>query len=339
MIKYMFGIRALLVALLCNFGRTFSPSLSQRNHHSRSLPLRSQLLEFVEPTTGVTVRLVGAMHYNPVSIGLARTTIKELAEEDRLGSVVIESCDLRWETTMEADPLVQKLLLSEMRAAHDLALEYKCPLVLGDQRINVTTSSMGNGFKETFRDLAKPLSGWNSFWMKVTEARRQAVPLGDGYLNSLAFLDPKLLAAAPVALVKYPLSFIIKSPIPSIAFLSLLFYADSAYAAPMDEMTASDWLGEFLGWALETAIFARVFLKELLVDRNVVLARNILEQCRYYQESPKLRDRIFRGGRSSEIVYADGSVQPRFQKDKVVVAVLGLAHCNGIKKILEEQSL
>ncbi|ACI65540.1 predicted protein [Phaeodactylum tricornutum CCAP 1055/1] len=314
---------------------------------SQSIPAlsASQLLEFVEPTTGVTVKLVGAMHYNPASIALAEETIRDLAVQGRLGSVVIESCDIRWNATMDTDPFLQKLLQSEMRAAHDIALAYQRPLVLGDQRINITTRELGAGLKETLTQLLDPVQGWRAFWGNVTTARRDAIPVGDGFLSAFAFLDPKLLLAAPVSLAKYPLSYVAKAPVTSIAILSLLFFADSAYAVPVDDMTTTDWVGELTGAALETAFFARVFLKELLADRNPILAQNILAQCRYYSPTPDLPiwRRLFHGNakfdsRRDQCVYAEDSVLPRYENSgKVVVAVLGLAHCNGIKKLLEEQ--
>ena len=58
-----------------------------------------QLLEFVEPTTNVTVVLIGSMHYNPASIELVETTVDKLGREEKLGSVIIESCDIRWNKT------------------------------------------------------------------------------------------------------------------------------------------------------------------------------------------------------------------------------------------------
>merc|ERR1712238_383379 len=42
-----------------------------------------QLLEFVEPTTNVTVLLIGSMHYNPASIDLVETTVEKLGLEDK----------------------------------------------------------------------------------------------------------------------------------------------------------------------------------------------------------------------------------------------------------------
>ena len=64
----------------------------------------SQVAEFIEPTTGVTVKIVGSMHYNPASIELAKNTISELGEERKLGSIIIESCDLRWNSKPRKDP-------------------------------------------------------------------------------------------------------------------------------------------------------------------------------------------------------------------------------------------
>jgi len=45
---------------------------------------------------------------------------------------VIESCEQRWNTTLESQ-VTKEALLSEMKAAHDLGLKYNVPVVLGDQ--------------------------------------------------------------------------------------------------------------------------------------------------------------------------------------------------------------
>lgn len=47
---------------------------------------------------------------------------------------------------MESE-LVRDALLSEMKAAHDLGIKYKRPVVLGDQDINVTVAELKNGAK------------------------------------------------------------------------------------------------------------------------------------------------------------------------------------------------
>ena len=245
---------------------------------SSSSALQSQILDFIEPTTGVQVKLIGAMHYNPASIQLATDSINALAAENKLGSIIIESCDLRWNATVE-NQMIKNALMSEMKAAYDLGIMYQRPVVLGDQRINVTVSQLQNGAKEAVLDLLQP---WNGGWVRLIEsistARKVAVPLGDTFLGLESFFDPKLLAAAPVSLVKYPLSYLVKSPMfaAAICTLILLGGVDSSDAYVNDSMTATDIFESLSLSVLETIVFARIFLKELLAERNEVLASNIV---------------------------------------------------------------
>ncbi|KAL7447999.1 LOW QUALITY PROTEIN: hypothetical protein ACHAWC_000268, partial [Mediolabrus comicus] len=181
--------------------------------------LQSQILDFIEPNTGVPVKLIGAMHYNPASIKLAEDCINQLAAEGKLGSIIIESCDIRWNATLENE-FVQDQLMSEMRAAHDLGMLYQRPVVLGDQRINVTVAQLKNGAKEAVLGTALE---WRmaTIVSKYFIGSEVAVPLGDQFLGFDSFFDPKLLAAAPVSLLKYPLSYIVRSPVFSVGVLSL----------------------------------------------------------------------------------------------------------------------
>lgn len=67
-----------------------------------------------------------------------------------------------------------------------------------------------------------------------------------------------------------------------------------------------------------------------------------LEQCRNYDAQNTNNgwlDKLFSssGDKSNDAVYAPGSVIGKPESGgKVVVAVLGLAHCNGIKKLLAD---
>ena len=303
-----------------------------------------QLLEFIEPTTGVKVKLVGSMHYNPASIKLTQDTIGELAERNELGSIIIESCNLRWNTTLETGPLLQKLLFSEMRAAHDLGMEYRRPVILGDQLINVTVSELKNGVKESFLDITTPTNGgWSSFANTVKEAREIALPFGKQYLNVFAFFEPKLLLASPVAFLKYPFSYIVKSPVASAVILTLLAAAstDAAGATtPETVLQPSDYVSDFVLSALETLLFARIFLKELLADRNEILARNILKQCQLYQKQPRWKSWWLQQQGKMQVPYAPDSAKNQFEAEpKTVVAVMGMAHCNGVAKLLQENRL
>jgi len=112
--------------------------------------------------------------------------------------------------------------------------------------------------------------------------------------------------------------------------------------AATDAMSTTDLAESLTVSVLETAVFARVFLKELLSERNDVLANNIYQQCLNYQSTAEANwlDKIFSpqttGDRAANAVYAPDSVVATPSEGKTVVAVLGLAHCNGIKKIMTE---
>lgn len=339
------SMRVFLLAFLVSRCHPFTTRAQGRRPGWSLPPLRNQVLDFVEPTTGVPIRLVGAMHYNPRSIQVALENINDLAVEGQLGSIVIESCDIRWNATLENE-LMKDALMSEMKAAHDLGMKYSRPVVLGDQRINITVAELKKGAKEAVLDLVQP---WNGGWGRLADsiltARREAVPFGDQFLGLGSYFDAKLLAASPVSLVKYPLSYAVKSPFVAavVGALILIGGVDSSDAYVSDAVGTTDILESLVVSTLETVIFGRVFLKELLQDRNVVLAEAILAQCRNYEAENTEKgwfDTLFNmksnGDRATGAVYAPGSVVGRPEDRKTVVAVLGLAHCNGIKKLLTE---
>lgn len=342
-----------------------SPFISAKIRSSKAL-FGNQLLTFQEPSTNVTVQLVGSMHYNPTSIQLVEETIADLAEKDQLGSVVIESCDIRWQTTTEMNPLLQKFLQSEMRAACEVTLDANRPVVLGDQRINITVDRMKAGFKETVVDLVRPdQGGWQRIWSNITAAWIETSPPNDGgkYLTVTEFFDPKLVLNFPISLLKYPTSYFVRAPVATLAFFSLLYFGDGlgdATTIPMDEMTVFDWTTSLSVAILELIVFARILTKELLAERNEILAKSILDQCRIYQKGTQsaLNQGQNSGwfgslfGSPAVATKADGALQIEEeimyvptnktmamtgQGGKTVVAVLGMAHCNGIAKLLKEQ--
>merc|ERR1712238_406906 len=422
-----------------------------------------QLLEFVEPTTNVTVLLIGSMHYNPASIELVEQTVEKLGRQDKLGSVIIESCDIRWNKTQtimdkkntklqekaekqanakaeQTSSLVSDsstaanitlnkddLLGNEMVAAWEVASKYQRPTVLGDQRINITIDALKANFKDTLSDIfLKGPNGWKNSYTEIVEGWEQTIPIdvnnnenndvGNNEevqkLNALAFFDPRLLISLPDSLVKYPLSFLLKDPLPftlffgTIAGLSYYFdhtgqfsdlmsspeYYDDAGGEPH---SIASYAVSLLFSLLETVIFARLLLKPLLAERNEILAKSILDQCTIYSTTidsnggrtttdSNSNDNWFEqfffkftGGTINNsnsnnnnnekkidtddvdgIVYVPGSSPSEMKmksttdttttttttfyegenkEGKVVVAVLGMAHCNGVMKLLQEQ--
>lgn len=312
----------------CRVVKTFSVATPDLLVAAQSEDLRrvSQMLSFVEPTTGVVVKLVGAMHYNPTSVALAYSTCYELAEVSRLGSVIVESCPQRWNKTLISQPegsILRKVFDNEMQAAAEVAMRYGLPVILGDQDIAITNQRMGQTFKQSIKDLLTPWKGgWKSLYDDISVASSETLPSGTAFLGPSDFLNIRLLATTPISLFRYPLSFIVKAPvfgIPVVLGLLFSFLHDYNVDSSLLEATALDRIQEVLTSALifglETSIFARVFLISLLSERNDILAANILSECQRLSKS-----------KNSE-------------SPKVVVAILGMAHCNGILKILSPSSL
>ena len=344
-----------------------------------------QLVELVEPETGTRVIIVGTMHYNPTSISMVENILSDLASRDALGSVIVESCEVRWNATKEilATPqgkLLKSVLSSEMKAASDVAKSFGRPVVLGDQRIDLTGKSLGGALKRTLSDLATPFGGgWQRFYEDLSAAAGVALPSGPGYLTPASFFDPRLLIAAPVSFMKYPLSFLARNPLSTSLVFAALFglsTLDGQSAVQFAEASLEEQIQSVLASlafaGLEFALFGRLLIEVLLAERNEIIARNILQQCRIYSKEDgtggKGMGNDFLGGLSSWFAGGNwpkagaddddgdgdgGAERPVYSynpessssavrlgrkgQERVVVAVLGMAHCNGITKLLKEK--
>ena len=116
---------------------------------------------FKDWATGVDVTLVGTMHYNPVSIELASSTVTRLREADALHAVVLESCPSRWKKTQKTQPpgsFLRWFLYNEMLAAADAAGD-PTKIRLGDQRIEDLGACAKRTMADTARDVLDPLGG------------------------------------------------------------------------------------------------------------------------------------------------------------------------------------
>jgi hypothetical protein len=319
---------------------------------------QSQILTFIEPTTGTRVALVGAMHYNPMSIALASSTCEKYVESEQLHSVIVESCPTRWEKTLTSQPtgsFKRKLFNNEMQAAADVATRNNLPVVLGDQDIAATNKRMGQTFKQSVVDLFTPWNGgWTSLYNDISEAGKLALPTGDQYLGTKSFFNVGLLLAAPVSLVRYPLSFMVKSPavgIPAVVGLvyALLNSGDSQFVGTTVVERVQEVLTSATIFGVESAVLARVFLVALLAERNEILAASILAECRKAAGTAAVKVKpspgagqfwaMLSGGNSNSGSGNSDSAKQGTQNgaEKVVVAVLGAAHVNGIRLLLEQQ--
>lgn len=234
------------------------------------------------------------------------------------------------------------VLDNEMQAAAEAGEAFGLPVVLGDEEIEAVDKRMKDTFKQTVKDILNPFDGgwasisedlktawieavdpsWSTRWddRKDSEMNTLATT-GDQYLNAFDLLDTELLLAAPMSFIRYPLAIIIKTPLQGVALVALLSFltlhgpaellANNAALLSQESTTdiIIDTVGGLGAFALETVLLGRVFLTVLLLERNEVLAKNIRSECVRLSKD-------------------------RSRDDKVCVAVLGMAHCNGVKKIL-----
>lgn len=272
-----------------------------------SLTTRGAVLKVFDPKTRSKVTLVGCMHFNPRSIQLAREVVEEEAATGRLRAVAVESCPTRWNATLDAQPtgsFLRSLCDNEMQSAAEAGEACGVnELVLADQTIEDTGKRVAQLFALTFVELLTPWAGgWNRIYEDFQNAFAQ---VGGEGLKADALLDPRLVVGFPVSLVRYPLSLGLKSPAFG-ALLACIFFLVNQ-DVPADD-SLEDLFGALAFTAVETIVLGRVLLVGLLEERNYVLARNIRKAC---------------------LAKPGGSV----------VAILGMAHCTGVGKILRESRL
>eukprot|EP00445_Apocalathium_hangoei_P002386 CAMPEP_0203852068 /NCGR_PEP_ID=MMETSP0359-20131031/7707_1 /ASSEMBLY_ACC=CAM_ASM_000338 /TAXON_ID=268821 /ORGANISM="Scrippsiella Hangoei, Strain SHTV-5" /LENGTH=409 /DNA_ID=CAMNT_0050768161 /DNA_START=64 /DNA_END=1293 /DNA_ORIENTATION=- len=266
-----------------------------------------QVVSFVEPSTGSEVVIVACMHYNPCSIAKSAAITRRLVDEQRLGAVVLETCPTRWSKVQELQPPGSQLrawLDNEFQAAADEAAGAGRPVVLGDQRVEDVVEKVGEAARQALSELASPLDGG---WLKLGgEVFRGFVDLISSRASRLKdaeegqalgiqdLLDLDLIAGFPVAVVRYIAAFGLKAPL-LLAGLIAFFVIASSLPSPFSDVVLLVW----------EILLLRILLCTMLMDRNQILARSIIESC---QTS---------GG-----------------PGRAIVAVLGAAHCNGVWRLL-----
>ena len=132
--------------------------------------------------------LVGCMHYNPTSIGLASSVVREEAASKRLRACVVESCPTRWNSTLQIQPkgsLLRAICDNEMQAAAEVAEEFGRPVELGDQTIEDTGRRITQLLALTFVQLLTP-AGWQAIYADVS--RRASAPTTRSNVTAFRFL-------------------------------------------------------------------------------------------------------------------------------------------------------
>jgi uncharacterized protein involved in tolerance to divalent cations len=97
-----------------------------------------QILSFIEPKTNICIKLIGSMHYNPVSIQLVKNEIEKCVVDNSLLAVLIESCPTRWNqsqnsTSKSMNWISDIVFNNEMKTAYKTANQYSIPTILGNK--------------------------------------------------------------------------------------------------------------------------------------------------------------------------------------------------------------
>ncbi|CAE7660181.1 unnamed protein product, partial [Symbiodinium pilosum] len=187
--------------------------------------------------------------------------------------------------------------------ATDVFRGEKSAAVLGDQRIEDLTRDITAAGRAAIDDMLSPPEGWqrtgsalvNGMVSLANLRKRKAQSTGSSQEEALGlgdFADPELILGFVVAVPRYVLSTALKAP--TLLAGVVAFYLICA-------VLPSGLLGDLVMIAFEAVLF-RVILEVLLRDRDMILAKSIKDVC-------QKKD-------------APGSV----------VAVLGAAHCNGVRR-------
>ena len=266
------------------------------------------------------------MHNNPASIRLVESVVREVEAADELGAIAIESCETRWERTQRTQPpgsWLRQVLDNEFQTAAELSESMGCGLALADESIEVTSARLGQLGKQTLVELATPLNGgWQRLWRDIQTGRAalRAEDEEEDGVGTTDFLSRDLLAGAPLAWLRYFGS----SPafvallVGLWAFLSTLAGAAAPLAgAEAGPLTPGELAPACLVAAVETIVLLRILLVGLIEERNYTLARHIRAASMQVLPPPRALKQRDAG--------KDG---------RTVVAVLGLAHLNGVRRLL-----
>lgn len=206
----------------------------------------------------------------------------------------------------------------EFQVAFETALD--CGLddvVLADQPIEQTASRLVASLRDTVVDLLTP-GGWCRVSCDLRSALLQLAAF------ALAASDYRILGGTPLAVVRY----LYQSPA-ALPFV-VVSCAALALAQAVDEATGAlpAWQDGVVS-VMVAIVLTRAIFVALIAERNTVLARNIRDAC---LASSVSSEQI---GSSNGRVSGGGGEGRVSSEAAAVVAVMGLAHLEGVRTALE----
>eukprot|EP00929_Paragymnodinium_shiwhaense_P061258 TRINITY_DN30592_c0_g1_i3.p1 TRINITY_DN30592_c0_g1~~TRINITY_DN30592_c0_g1_i3.p1 ORF type:complete len:351 (-),score=82.04 TRINITY_DN30592_c0_g1_i3:857-1909(-) len=313
--------------------------------------VEAELFKTKDSQSGSEVWLLGSMHFSPLSSLCAGSVVESLSKDGRLGAVVLELDEARWNRTLEMQPPgspLRWLLDNEMQSAAEPAERAGVPVVFGDVEETGFDDEMRGELAVAVGDLLDPLGGG---WQRTVDGIVEGLRI-DG--QTLAAPAPKegnaskaqetavsaqvmfyLLLGTPLSIMKSFFALMLDAPynfvslvlaVPFLVFLATSMV--SAVMAPAASSVAADAVVD-----PSAATKAAGFL-----DSNLRLALDLLETVLaalptlvMWRVLPPLilkqRDGVLAEAVRNACVEHGGG-------DKVVVVVLGKAHCNGVLRKL-----
>lgn len=160
------------------------------------------------------------------------------------------------------------------------------------------------------------------------------------YLSMSDLFVPDMLLGTPISLARYSFAILQRKPIKGmllfgwISLLVTLIVTRVGFDDGGVTITVASIVGFVLGLSVAIPLFGRVYLFALLGERNTIIANNIRQECIRMQVQSNV------SSNSSSDTITTTSTETRLIEDnndrnnQVCVVVLGLAHCNGVKREL-----
>ena len=300
-----------------------------------ALTLRSpQVLRMRDATTKQEIALVGTVHYNPASVERSKEEVTlSLDRNEKVGAVVVESCASRWGRSLEISPpgsLIAKLTQSEMQSAAGVALQSNVPIMLGDADAGAFLPRVKELGKQTVRELADPLSGgWASVYRDFARtlpgtlfpddvAKSDLLLEGEEPIGLQDFARKEVLIGFLFSLVRYPLAFALKAPLPFAGFATFIVALDSTAS----QLDAAAEVSMAAGDVFSLPIVATLVFSTLTFGLSVLTSRLLLV--------------AFLEERNAEL--ARSIRRAAAETDGPVVAILGGLHVNGVARLLMSEA-
>ena len=195
------------------------------------------------------------------------------------------------------------------------------------------------------RDVLDPMQGWDAIWYDVGKAYRTVCSSfgllerqeSEEYLTLKDFMSKDLIASMLFLLVRCPLSILVKNGLSllSIALTVVLWHNVQSLYFPEFSLlgtTFTTWLQEDASYNTSTEL---EFIVDIVGTLGIVIAEVIVFLRVFVLPILVERDRAI----ADMIASVTTNENISEKDDKVIVAVLGMAHCDGVRDLIVNREI